>query len=168
MEERGTIAGEFDKINASNVYRVIVVDDDPISRLVMIDMIEGVKSDRPIDIREAENGRGALRLFTMDGGADLIVTDCQMPEKNGYELTKDIRDIQDLSLYNKNPLIVMVSSLDDGEHIRKAQESGVDYVYTKANMAHMDLLQGLIENEVSENDKNSKASIETQPKNLEI
>lgn len=168
METNRAIADEFEKAKLHDVYKIIVADDNPIARLIMIDMIQRISSDRPIDIREAKDGRNALQLFTMDGGADLLVTDCEMPEKNGYELTKDIRDIQNLSPYNKNPLIVMMSSLDDGDHILRARESGVDYVYTKGNVDHMDLLQGLIKEKVSQGTEHLRVSVETQPKNFEM
>lgn len=136
------ITGLFEEQNEQGAapLKIIIAEDELGIRRALKRHIESLNTVRPIEIREAEDGRQALRLFTMDGGADIIITDGQMPNKDGYELAEDIRAVQELSLYNKNPSIIMVSGLNDLGHIRKAEKAGVDHIYRKGNSEHLDAM----------------------------
>jgi len=65
---------------------VLVVDDHPINRTVLSRQVGvlGYASE------SAENGRQALELW-QSRRYGLILTDCNMPEMNGYELARTIR-----------------------------------------------------------------------------
>jgi len=67
---------------------VLVVDDDPIVRTLVSKMLRV----RNIDVYEAANGKAAAKMF--DSGAlkfAVIVSDLNMPEMNGIELLKHVR-----------------------------------------------------------------------------
>ncbi len=68
----------------------------------------------------AKNGREAIDIFNQEKNIDLILMDLQMPEMNGYEATRIIK--------NENPSIPVIAQTayamsDDRE---KALEAGCD------------------------------------------
>lgn len=66
--------------------RILVVDDDPIFRAIVAEVLADVTSD----LVEAEDGEQAVRMLRA-APADLVVTDIHMPNRDGIELIGDIR-----------------------------------------------------------------------------
>jgi diguanylate cyclase (GGDEF)-like protein len=71
-----------------NIYEhILVVDDDPINRLVLVNFL----SLRNYRISEAVSGEEAI-AFIADGGAvDLVLLDIMMPRMSGYQTCKALR-----------------------------------------------------------------------------
>ncbi len=61
---------------------ILVVDDDASIRT----LIRAILETDGHQVREAENGNVALRLYR-DEPADLVITDIMMPERDGMEVT---------------------------------------------------------------------------------
>ena len=82
-----------DGVLAAPPVRVLIAEDNPINQKVTSLMLEkiGLRAD------VAGNGREAVEMFDMLP-YDLILMDCQMPEMNGYEATREIRrrEVSDL------------------------------------------------------------------------
>ncbi len=72
--------------NGRHRYRVLVVDDDAINRLVAASQLE----DLGFKLESVESGRRALQALER-GSFDAILMDCQMPGLDGYETTRRIR-----------------------------------------------------------------------------
>jgi CheY-like chemotaxis protein len=85
---------------------VLIVDDDPLQRMLVRLMV--LRRHPTVTITEAENGQAALANYEA-AGADLIITDIQMPLLDGIALTAAIRSRGDTL-----PIIV-ISSVPDGE-----------------------------------------------------
>ena len=66
--------------------RILVVDDNPENRSLLLDLLHPLG----FEIQEAENGQQALDLAT-DNRPDLILMDLVMPELDGFEATKKLR-----------------------------------------------------------------------------
>lgn len=66
--------------------RVLIVEDYDANRDVLTLQLNYLGQD----VNAANNGREALDLL-QQGGFDLVVTDCNMPVMDGYELTRCIR-----------------------------------------------------------------------------
>lgn len=79
--------------------KVLIVDDEPEIRLVLIDMI----GDLFAETHAVTNGHEALE-FIKNQNVDLILTDVQMPGMGGLEL---IRRIQEEKI--KSPAIILLS-----------------------------------------------------------
>ncbi len=72
--------------------RILLADDCDINREVAVAMLEALECR----VTEASIGDEAVRAYSEEA-FDLILMDCQMPELDGYEATRRIRDQQMLS-----------------------------------------------------------------------
>jgi two-component system KDP operon response regulator KdpE len=98
--------------------RVLVVDDEPRLRLVVRRALE-----RDFEVVEAANGREALRTL-YEQRPDLVVLDALMPEMDGFEALRRIRELVDTP-------IIMLTGLDADADVVRALDSGADEYVTK-------------------------------------
>jgi two-component system chemotaxis response regulator CheY len=81
--------------------RVVVVDDFKNTRWV----VEFTLKNENLEILSAENGKEALKHF--DGqNIDLLITDLNMPEMDGIELVKEVRNMEK---YQFIPIIMLTT-----------------------------------------------------------
>ncbi|WEM43697.1 ATP-binding protein [Photobacterium sp. DA100] len=102
---------------------VLIVDDNPINRLLLEKQIELFG----LTVQLASNGIEALKYINKSNDLDLVLTDCRMPKLSGYELTKRIREIkQDIEL----PIIGCTAEVSD-EAKELAFNSGMNDIIFK-------------------------------------
>lgn len=107
-----------------NQVRVLLVDDSRLARKHIKRVLQnmGIES-----IIEAENGAHAL-TFLKEREFDLVVTDYNMPEMDGRELSEYIR-------YNPAtthiPIIMVTSESSDSAHMSNIQQTGVNALCDK-------------------------------------
>ena len=106
------------------------------------------------DVRWGENGQEALD-FVKDSPPDLIVSDIEMPEMNGYEFCKAVKTD---SNYKRIPFILL-STLAAPEDIIEGLQAGADNYVTKPYQAEYllgrieSLLNTPVEKEASDGDE---------------
>jgi CheY-like chemotaxis protein len=93
--------------------RVLIVEDDALSRFGLRDLLE-----EGFEVLEAGNGREALALLERQR-VDLVVTDLVMPEMDGIDLTRVIRERGDTK-------VIWCTAFDRDEFRRLARELRVD------------------------------------------
>ena len=71
------------------------------------------------DVLEAHNGKDALEMFRKHA-VDMVVTDLNMPEMDGLELTKSLRS----SAQNRFMPIIMLTAVDDDSVKQKVRSAG--------------------------------------------
>jgi len=100
-------------------FNVLIVDDSNSMRAVVkkIIAISGFKMDQCI---EAGNGKEALEALS-DQWVDVILSDINMPEMNGFEFLKQLKADD---LLREIP-VVFISTEGSEQHIRSAFEMGV-------------------------------------------
>jgi two-component system, NarL family, capsular synthesis sensor histidine kinase RcsC len=79
---------------ASLEKRILVVDDEPVLRFMISTMLRENKSKYVYSIDTADNGKnacGAIESY-MPSAYDLVISDINMPEMNGFQLTRYIRE----------------------------------------------------------------------------
>ncbi|MFZ2078702.1 MAG: response regulator [Xanthobacteraceae bacterium] len=94
--------------------RILVVEDQPDSRQIILDMLAGTD----YEITEAENGEEALAAIAKQR-PDLILIDIQLPIMDGYATTRRIKDDPALRAI---PIIAVTSYVED----EKARAAGCD------------------------------------------
>jgi CheY-like chemotaxis protein len=98
--------------------RILIADDDPVSRLVLTRQLEA----RGFAVEAATNGREVLELFKPDTfGA--VFMDCQMPEINGFDATVAIREREDGE--TRTPIVAMTASARESDR-EQCHLSGMD------------------------------------------
>ena len=105
------------------LLRVLVVDDSRFARKHIIRVLAGMGIPQPV---EAENGKQAIEQLNTQS-FDLIVTDYNMPEMDGKELTETVRGS---NTYSHIP-ILMVSSEANETHLTNIAQTGVDAICDK-------------------------------------
>lgn len=99
--------------------RIIIVDDAPVIRLVLKDLLESAGFEV---IAECENGVEAVQKYT-ELKPDLITLDITMPEKDGIAALKEIKAL------DTNAKVIMVTALDERDSLVDAVRNGAsDYV----------------------------------------
>ncbi len=106
-------------------YRVMVVDDDPVTRLATKRMLE--KFGCAVVL--AENGRQALDLLPQEK-ADCLLMDIQMPEMDGVTATKRIRLSPEYSDFSDICIIAMTAYAMRGDR-EKFITAGMDDYLSK-------------------------------------
>lgn len=95
-------------------YRIMIVDDDPITRM---DLREMLKEEGYQVIKECKNGEEAVK-HSVALEPDLIIMDVKMPILNGIKAAKIIRQ-------KSNAAILLLTAYSQRELIEDAKESGV-------------------------------------------
>lgn len=97
---------------------VLVVDDSEFMRRVLKNILEGGGHK----VREARNAQEALETFKKFG-ADVITMDIVMPETDGIETVKRLKEV------DKGVRIIMVSALGHQKTVMRALEAGaMDFI----------------------------------------
>jgi CheY-like chemotaxis protein len=86
---------------------ILVVDDELDILETIVDTLEIEFDESDVQIDKAVNGIEALKIFNGEINYDLVVTDLNMPEMDGIELTENIKKIND-----KTPVIVFTGHGD--------------------------------------------------------
>ncbi len=99
----------------SSAPRVLLVDDDPIMRELACEKLMAAH----YQVSTAENGADALATLKRDG-ADLVISDLEMPIMDGFELTREIRADRAIA---QIPVIVITAS-DHADAVDRAFGAG--------------------------------------------
>ncbi len=102
---------------------VLIVDDDPFIRKLIVTTLEGVSA---YDLHEA--GDGAEAVDTADREAPrLVFLDIDMPVLDGIEACRQMRALPAMT----GAKIVMLTASADDSARRRASEAGADFFLTK-------------------------------------
>ncbi|TCO06821.1 hybrid sensor histidine kinase/response regulator [Natronoflexus pectinivorans] len=95
-------------LNLKGLKKVLVVDDHPVTRSVIVEML----NYHNVKVSQSEDGVDAIRMVSEEHDNDLIIVDYQMPYINGLDV---IRKIMDMSSKNsaQQTFILLCSSSDD-------------------------------------------------------
>ncbi len=100
--------------------RVLIADDEPITRMLVKLLLER----QHFEVLEAVNGRDALEIALREH-PDLLMTDLNMPEMDGYEAITRIRREMSLAML---PVLVLTSEEGPGVERRVLELGADDYV----------------------------------------
>lgn len=112
-------------VAATHNLRILVVEDTPANQAVLQAQIEGFGCTPVI----ARDGAQAIDCFEQ-GTYDLILMDCDLPDQDGYALTRLIRMIEHDTKQMPCPIIAISASSDD-LHVSRCFDAGMDGVLGK-------------------------------------
>jgi two-component system, chemotaxis family, sensor kinase CheA len=113
--------------------KVLVVEDS----LTIREMQRSILEAAGYRVQTARHGRDALTQLDRDEEIDLVVTDVEMPEMDGIELTQTIRAHATCSALP----VVIVTSLAEDDDRRRGIEAGADAYMVKRQFDQHDLLE---------------------------
>jgi CheY-like chemotaxis protein/phosphoribosyl 1,2-cyclic phosphodiesterase len=115
--------------SATGHCRILVADDDPDVRLLVRRALAG----QGYDIREATNGVEALRAIEAYP-PDLVIVDVLMPEMDGLQVLKRIRDNSDTA---QLPVIILTSMNDESTTRHGFDTGAADYLTKPFSMPQL-------------------------------
>jgi DNA-binding response OmpR family regulator len=102
--------------------RILVIDDDEQLRSFLVILLR----KRNYDVIEARNGEIGLKLLRANP-VELVITDIVMPEKEGFETIREIRQIQG----NCKILAISGGGSNRIDYLQLARKLGVDDTLSK-------------------------------------
>lgn len=104
---------------------VLAVDDHSTNRELLARQIAALG----LRVRKAADGREALALWQA-GGIALVVTDCNMPQMDGYAFSRAIREIEAEEGRPRTPIIAWTANVLAGA-VAQCHAAGMDDILTK-------------------------------------
>ena len=103
------------------MYKVVIIDDEALSRIGMRSMLDWEKEGFEI-IGEAASGKEGLKLV-LEKDPDMVISDIVMPGMDGLEMYGEILKA------GLDPVFVVLSSYDQFDLVKKAMKMGAaDYL----------------------------------------
>ena len=119
MEEKEKLRKDMDL----HGLHILLAEDNDLNAEIAIALLE----EKGIIVTRAADGKSALTQFynTAPETFDLILMDIMMPEMNGYEATKSIRNLPERPDGKKIPIIAMTANAF-AEDVQAALNAGMD------------------------------------------
>jgi CheY-like chemotaxis protein/HPt (histidine-containing phosphotransfer) domain-containing protein len=102
---------------------ILIAEDNPIARKLAVRQMERLG----YAVDEAADGREAVEAFRRCK-YDAVLMDCEMPEMNGYEATREIRRLEGQA---RRARIIAITAHEGESERQKCREFGMDEFVTK-------------------------------------
>jgi HAMP domain-containing protein/CheY-like chemotaxis protein len=101
--------------------KVLIVDDDVRNIFSLTSVLE----DHGMTVRFAENGKDALSALSEDPEVDAVLMDVMMPEMDGYQTMRAIREMPQ---YKSLPIIALTAKAMKGDREKCIAAGASDYI----------------------------------------
>lgn len=118
------------EIPSSHVPRVLVADDEVAVRTALKRVMEGFGWE----VEVAEDGIQAVAMLALD--FDLIMVDAEMPNMDGYEVARSVRENPETSAI---PIIMFTGLRKDGDRLRALREGINEFIRKPVEMEELQL-----------------------------
>jgi HAMP domain-containing protein/signal transduction histidine kinase/CheY-like chemotaxis protein len=106
--------------------KVLVVDDDARNIFALTSMLE----NHEVRVVSATNGRTAIDIIQKTPDLSLVLMDIMMPEMDGYETMKEIRQIQE---FRSLPILALTAKAMKGDREKCLDAGASDYIAKPVN-----------------------------------
>ncbi len=110
---------------SNNNQRILVVEDDPMAQIVS--KVQLSKQQCQVDI--ANTSQQALQLIKKNCYG-LILMDIGLPDKNGVDTSKEIREYESKNNDRRTPIIALTAHINKKNH-QECQQAGIDHILKK-------------------------------------
>jgi CheY-like chemotaxis protein len=110
--------------------KVLVVDDD----IRNVYSITNALEEEGMECLTAENGKDALKIMRNIHNIDIILMDIMMPEMDGFEATKEIRNSDK---FQKIPVIALTAKAMKGDREKCLSAGMSDYIAKPVNIEQL-------------------------------
>jgi signal transduction histidine kinase/CheY-like chemotaxis protein len=111
--------------------RILVVEDNPINQKVALHQLEALRLQADV----VGSGKEALEMLQL-ADYDLVLMDCSMPDMNGYDATRAIRQMN--GPVAAVPIIAMTADAVTGARERCLEAGMNDYVSKPVKLEHLE------------------------------
>jgi CheY-like chemotaxis protein/signal transduction histidine kinase len=101
--------------------KVLIVDDDVRNIFALTSLLER----QQMEVLYAENGREGIETLQANSGIDAVLMDIMMPEMDGYETTRSIRQQQQ---FRSLPIIALTAKAMQGDREKCIEAGASDYI----------------------------------------
>jgi CheY-like chemotaxis protein len=101
--------------------RILVADDSPATRSLVAAALLGMET---VEVQRVSTGLEALKVLT-ESQIDLVLTDVHMPEINGIEL---VRMIKQSGRTRETPVVMMSTESSDADRDRSIASGADDFL----------------------------------------
>jgi len=110
--------------------KILFVDDNELNRMVMEDMLEIIFSEATIEVYES-----AKEVLEQDiASYDIILSDIDMPDIDGFALHDTLRDVHNFS----KPIIAVTALAVSGDKERMLMHGFNDYISKPIDMQQLE------------------------------
>jgi len=114
---------------------ILVAEDNPVNLMITSEYLESYSCK----ITPAGNGIEAVDMFNAME-FDLILMDCQMPEMDGFEATRNIRKIEVNNNRDKTPIIAFTANAMQGDKEKCLSAGMNDYLSKPVNQSALETM----------------------------
>lgn len=115
-----------DDLKIDGELSILVAEDNPVNQMIIQRVLNKCNQSNVII---ADNGEIALKKFSSQH-FDLVFMDCNMPIKDGYETTLDIRSLEEKMNIPNVPIIALTASMESSDMI-KCKNVGMNQFISK-------------------------------------
>ncbi|MCI5228002.1 MAG: response regulator, partial [Candidatus Electrothrix sp. AX2] len=120
-QQQQIIADLYDRDKMFQGKKVLLVDDD----MRNVFALSGVLEQKGMEVVIAEDGKQALNMLAQEEEIDIVLMDIMMPEMDGYEATRKIREQKQLW---KLPIIALTAKAMKEDRDKCLEAGASDYL----------------------------------------
>jgi two-component system sensor histidine kinase EvgS len=126
------VSPKADCVPLSAAFRILVVDDQSANRSLLVQQLSYLRQT----VREAPNGAAALELWRNEP-FDIVITDCNMPLMNGYDLAYTIRQEEHQSNREPCEIIGFTANAQPDEKTKCLKVGMDDCLFKPISLGHL-------------------------------
>jgi CheY-like chemotaxis protein len=107
--------------------KVLIVDDDVRNVFALTSVFER----RGMEVVFAENGREGIEALREHPDVSLVLMDIMMPEMDGYEATRAVRDMPE---FERLPIVALTAKAMKGDREKSIASGASDYITKPVNV----------------------------------
>jgi len=105
---------------------VLVVDDDARNIFALASLLE----NHEMEVVSATNGRQAIDILHASSDVDIVLMDIMMPEMDGYETMREIRNVPE---FRTLPILALTAKAMKGDREKCLEAGASDYIAKPVN-----------------------------------